>query len=53
MDKQNKQVDYEKFASVFGQIMREIKILEKGKVVKNFFDEKMMSGCSNLSDFQN
>ena len=53
MEKKNKQTKQTKeYVKLLGKILKELVRLEQGKIVNNFFDEKMMSSCSNLAFFQ-
>jgi hypothetical protein len=47
----HRRIQLEDYVTLLGKVMRDLQELENGRIVNNFFDEKMMAGCSNLSDF--
>jgi len=47
----HRRIQLEDYVTLLGKIMRDLQELENGRIVNNFFDEKIMAGCSNLSDF--
>ena len=47
----HRRIQLEDYVTLLDKVMRDLQELENGRIVNNFFDEKMMAGCSNLSDF--